>query len=249
MADMRALVADDEPHLADYLVARLAVLWPSLEICAIAHEGVEAARQLSELRPDIAFLDIRMPGKSGLEVAQGLEFPCRIVFVTAYDEFAVAAFEHAAVDYLLKPVSDDRLRDTVRRLQHSPASEPEELIAQLKKLLPQGEPKSHLSWVRASVGSTVRLIAVEDVCFFMAADKYTLVATRDGDSLIRTSIRELVDQLDPALFWQVHRGTLVNVRQVVSATHDANGKTVLRLRDRPETIAVSRASAHLFRQM
>ena len=245
----RALIADDEPHLAAYLRARLEALWPQLEICAVVHDGVAAARQLAALRPDIAFLDIRMPGQTGLEVAQALDFPCRVVFVTAYEQFAVAAFERAAVDYLLKPVSDERLGETLRRLQQ-PAAGAEALLESIRELLPAAaETKSHLNWVKASVGNSVRLIAIDEVCYFLATDKYTTVATADGDCLIRTAIRELAAQLDPEKFWQVHRGTLVNVREIVSARHDEQGRVFLRLRSRKEELPVSRAYAHLFRQM
>ena len=245
-----ALIADDEPHLAAYLQGRLQVLWPELEICAVVHDGVAAARELRARRPDIAFLDIRMPGLSGLEVAQALDFPCRVVFVTAYEQFAVAAFERAAVDYLLKPVSDERLEEALRRLRQAQANESDELLARIRQLLPAAaQPQAYLNWIKASVGNNVRLIAVDDVCYFLAADKYTTVATADGDCLIRTAIRELAAQLDPEKFWQVHRGTLVHTRQIVSARHDEQGRVFLRLRARQEELPVSRAYAHLFRQM
>lgn len=247
----KALIADDEPHLASYLQARLAALWPQLEICAVAHDGVAALSQLQALRPDIVFLDIRMPGLSGLDVAQALDFPCRVVFVTAYEQFAVAAFERAAVDYLLKPVSDERLQATIARLQQAGAAAADStaLLAQLKDLLPTVAARSYLRWVKASVGSNVRLIAVDDVCYFLATDKYTTVATADSECLIRTSIKDLAAQLDAQQFWQVHRGTLVNARQIVAARHDEQGRVFLRLRSRAEELPVSRAYAHLFRQM
>jgi DNA-binding LytR/AlgR family response regulator len=173
-----------------------------------------------------------------------------VVFVTAFDEFAVQAFEREAVDYLLKPVSDDRLAAAVERLRRAPApaaAESGDLLQRLQALLPQAA--EHLRWVRASVGTDVRLIPVDDICYFQATDKYTAVFTRDAELLIRTSIKELAEQLDPAQFWQVHRGTLVNARQIVSARHDALGRISLKLRDRPDTVAVSRGHAHLFRQM
>ena len=246
----RALIADDEPHLAAYLQTRLQALWPQLEICAVVADGIAASQQLAALRPDIAFLDIRMPGRTGLEVAQALDFPCRVVFVTAYEQFAVAAFERAAVDYLLKPVSDERLGETARRLQQPPASGADLLFERIKQLLPAAaETKDRLNWIKASVGNSVRLIAIDDVCYFLATDKYTTVATADSDCLIRTSVRELAAQLDPEKFWQVHRGTLVNARQILSARHDEQGRVFLRLRARPDELPVSRAYAHLFRQM
>lgn len=252
---MKALVADDEPLLAKHLKARLLALWPQLEIVGVVANGIEARDMIEDLRPDLAFLDIRMPGLSGLEVVRTLSADargaCRVVFVTAYDEFAVKAFEREAVDYLLKPVSDERLAACIERLQRMAAepagSQADDLLQRLQALLPKSvEP---LRWVRASVGNDVRLVAVDEICYFQATDKYTAVFTPDAELLIRTSIKELAEQLDPGQFWQVHRGTLVNVRQVVSARHDALGRVSLKLRDRPETVAVSRGHAHLFRQM
>ena len=252
---MKAILADDEPLLAEHLRTRLAALWPQLEIVGIAANGIDARDMIETLRPDIAFLDIRMPGLTGLDVVLALSVDarrsCRTVFVTAYDEFAVQAFEREAVDYLLKPVGDDRLRAAVERLQRTPeapsGTQAAEILQRLQSFLPKAV--ECLRWVRASVGNDVRLVAVDEVCYFQATDKYTAVFTRDAEFLIRTSIRELIEQLDPAQFWQVHRGTVVNVRQVIAARHDGLGRVSLKLRDRPETIAVSRGHAHLFRQM
>ena len=252
---MKAVIADDEPLLARHLKARLAALWPQLEIVGVAANGIEARDMIEGLRPDIAFLDIRMPGLSGLEILQALSAEargaCRVVYVTAYDEFAVQAFEREAVDYLLKPVSDDRLAAAIERLQRSPpapsGAQSDDLLQRLQALLPKAV--EHLRWVRASVGNDVRLVAVDEICYFQATDKYTAVFTAEAELLIRTSIRELADQLDAGQFWQVHRGTLVNVRQIVSARHDAFGRVTLKLKDRPEAVAVSRGHAHLFRQM
>jgi DNA-binding LytR/AlgR family response regulator len=249
---VRAVIADDEPHLAAHLQARLAALWPELAIAGIAANGIEARELIEAQRPDLAFLDIRMPGLSGLDVVRelspGARRDCRVVFVTAYDEFAVQAFEREAVDYLLKPVADERLLAAIERLRRPPpAAQPADLLQRLQALLPENS--GRLRWVRASVGSEVRLIAVDDVCYFQATDKYTAVFTRDAELLIRTPIRELLEQLDPERFWQVHRGTLVNARQIVAARQDALGRVSLKLRDRPETVAVSRGHAHLFRQM
>lgn len=252
---MKALIADDEPLLAAHLKARLAELWPQLDIAGIAANGIEARDMIEDLRPDVAFLDIRMPGLSGLEVVQALSpearKACRVVFVTAYDEFAVQAFEREAVDYLLKPVADDRLRAAIERLQRaspsSAATQSDDLLLRLQALLPK--PAEHLRWVRASVGNEVRLVATDEICYFQATDKYTAVFTRDAELLIRIPVKELLEQLDPEQFWQVHRGTLVNVRQIAAARHDALGRVTLKLKDRPEAVAVSRGHAHLFRQM
>lgn len=243
---MRALIADDEPHLAADLARRLRLLWPELEIVAQVCDGPAAKSALTELIPEIAFLDIRMPGCTGLEVAAAAPAGCRIVFVTAFEEHAVAAFEQAAADYLLKPLSDERLARCVQRLKQSAA--PADLLAQLQRLLPAEKPP-YLRWLRVARGERTILLPVDAVCCFQSADKYTLARCKDGEHLLRSSLRELAAQLDPELFWQVHRGTLVNVHQIVAAERDLFGRLQLTLRDWPEKVAVSRACAHLFRGM
>jgi DNA-binding LytR/AlgR family response regulator len=246
---MKAIIADDEPHLAADLQRRLGKLWPELQIDALLHEGVAAEQALRELKPDIAFLDIRMPGQSGLDAARAAASGCRVVFVTAFDDHAVQAFEQAAVDYLLKPVSDERLARCVERLKQHSAAAPDALLARLQQLLAVQHKPEPLRWLRIQVGQNVRMLAVEEVCYFQSADKYTTVLTHDAELLLRTPLKELIAQLDPDAFWQVHRGTIVNVKQVVSAHHDLLGKVSLKLRDRQEKVAVSRTYAHLFRQM
>ncbi|MBI3140619.1 MAG: response regulator transcription factor [Rhodocyclales bacterium] len=249
---MTALIADDEPLLAQDLRARLARLWPELDVVAVCHSGTEALARLEADKPEIAFLDIRMPGLTGLEVAARLDFPCRVVFVTAYDEYAVAAFERAAADYLLKPVGEERLAKTVERLKQAGEDSGVPLARVLEDLLRRGgmaAPAARLKWIRASVGGTVRLVPVEEVCYFQAADKYTAVVTAAVELLIRTPIKELAEQLDPESFWQIHRGTLVNARQVAGARHDESGRVLLSLRSRPEQLTVSRAYAPRFKQM
>lgn len=266
-----ALIAEDEPLLANALRQALLRAWPELPAPLLAANGNEALEQALAQLPDVLFLDIRMPGRSGLEVARELAedwpadrpFPL-IVFVTAYDNYAVEAFERAAVDYLLKPVNDERLGATVQRLkallqQRAAGGQDahlERALAQLRRLAAQEEgddekeaPAARLDIIRAAVGNQVRLIPVNEVLYFEATDKYVNVVTADGEALIRTSLRELIPQLDPQQFWQVHRGTVVQVRQVRAAVRDEAGKLSLLLRDRPEKLAVSRLFAHLFRQM
>ena len=253
-----AIIADDEPRLAEFLKSRLAALWPELLIVGVAANGPEAQALLVAEAPDIAFLDIRMPGLTGLDVARAATAPVHVVFVTAYDQYAVAAFDHAAVDYLLKPVGDERLAETVARLQaklrtQDPVPELQAALAVIARLAPLSGNATvapeRLAWIRASAGSQVRLIAVADVCYFQANDKYTSVFTAEGESLIRTPLKELGDQLDPNRFWQVHRGTIVNLAHVGATSRDLTGRVSLTLKTRPEKVAVSRAFAHLFKQM
>ncbi|MGX9699415.1 LytR/AlgR family response regulator transcription factor [Janthinobacterium lividum] len=279
----RALIAEDEPILAAALAHALQRLWPELDIVATCPNGVEALRQGLALQPDILFLDIKMPGKTGLEAAEelaeqwpdGVPFP-HIVFVTAYDEYALAAFEHAAADYVLKPVNDARLGKTVERLQQrlrdsgggNAAAAPTNataptttvapaagsasddnmarLLSQLQAMLP---PAPRLQMIRAAVGNSVRMIALADVVYFEALDKYINVVCQDSEALIRTSLKELLPQLDPQQFWQIHRGTIVNASAIATAVRDEAGKLSLTLRQHPAQLRVSPLYAHLFRQM
>jgi len=257
----RALIAEDEALLADALSAQLQRLWPGLEIAGIASNGMAAVEQALALQPDVLFLDIRMPGQSGLEAARELadEWPDQrpfplLVFITAYDDYAIQAFEQAAIDYVLKPANDERLMRTVARLQarlkDRNDQELEQVLAQLRSLAPTlTAPQERLRMIRAAVGNQIRLIPVDDVVYFEATDKYVNVVTADGEALIRTSLRELIPQLDPDRFWQVHRGTVVQITEVAAAQRDEAGKLSLKLRKRPESLAVSRLFAHLFRQM
>jgi DNA-binding LytR/AlgR family response regulator len=250
-----AIIADDETRLAEFLQTRLGALWPELVIAGIAANGAQAQALLASEGPDIAFLDIRMPGLTGLDVARGADPEVHIVFVTAFDQYAVDAFEREACDYLLKPVSDERLAQTCERLKRrlsdrEPASGLAAALATLAKAVPGLRPASgRLGWLRAAVGQEVRLINVDDVCYFEANDKYTSVFTADAEALIRTPLKELVVQLDPDRFWQVHRGTVVNLAHVVSTRRDLAGRVTLGFKARPERVAVSRAYAHRFKQM
>lgn len=249
-----ALIADDEPHLARYLGEQLASLWPELQVVAVARNGLEAAAAIEQHQPDVAFLDIRMPGLTGLEVAQGIEGRTRVVFVTAYDEFAVQAFEQAALDYLLKPVTAERLGRSVQRLRAALDSAPPEpdarLAATLKQLLPgTTSTATPLRWIRASAGEMTYQVPVADVIFFQADDKYTCVHTATREHLIRTPITELASQLDPQQFWQVHRSTLINLDHLESTRRDEASRLWLRLRGHPHELPVSRAYVHLFKAM
>lgn len=248
-----AIIADDEQHLANYLHERLTALWPELAIVGIARNGLEAIRLVDDESPSIVFLDIRMPGLTGLEVASRLDAKTHVVFVTAYDQYAVEAFDRQAADYLLKPVTDERLVRAIERLKSklAKAEVPGDVAGLLKQLataLP-GAKNSRLRWIRASVGDAVRQIPVEDVYYLQAQDKYVSVYTRDGESLIRTPLSELLEQLDPDTFWQIHRSSIVNVNYVAASRRDVMGKTVVKLRDGKTELPVSRAYAHLFKQM
>lgn len=250
----RALIADDEPHLAEDLRDRLAALWPELDILPIAANGVDALRAASEDEPDIVFLDIRMPGLTGLEAARRLDPGTHVVFVTAYDQYAVEAFEREAVDYLLKPVSDERLARCVERLKRRLAAgeAPEglaEAIEKIARILPQAPQRKSLRWVRALKGELVRQIPVDEVLYFQASDKYTVVMTREGEFLIRTPLAEVTAQLDEDAFWQIHRATVVNMGEVASTRRDLGGRVFVRLKDGKTELPVSRAYAGRFRQM
>ena len=249
----RAVIADDEQHLAEHLRARLAALWPELDVLPTAANGLEALRAIEEDAPQVAFLDIRMPGLTGLELARRIDSKTHLVFVTAYDQYAVEAFDRDAVDYLLKPVTDERLARCVERLkgkiEQSVKPPPlDDVLARLAAALP-GTSTGRLRWIRALKGEVVQQIAVDDVLYFQASDKYTCVVTREGESLIRMPLAELAEQLDAEVFWQIHRGTLVNMHEVASTRRDLGGRVFVRLKDGATELPVSRAYAHLFKQM
>jgi DNA-binding LytR/AlgR family response regulator len=251
MTTPAALIADDEPLLRQGLRQLLARLWPELNIVAEARNGREAVEAANREAPEIAFLDVRMPVMGGVEAARLLCCDTRVVFVTAFEEHAIAAFDAGAVDYVVKPVEPQRLQRTVERLQLALQRPPADLSALLRQLAPQLRPPapSHLRWIRASVGSSIRLVAVEDVLFFHADDKYTRVVTAGGEVLIRKSIKELIDELDPADFAQVHRATVVNLRRVERLERTDADYLNLRFGDCAEVVRVSRSYAPLFRQM
>ncbi|MFJ4289574.1 LytR/AlgR family response regulator transcription factor [Cupriavidus sp. NPDC089707] len=276
------LIADDEALLARVLESELKSLWPEARIVSVVHDGMAALAAAREHQPRVAFLDIRMPGMSGMDVARELiefDIPPLVVFVTAYDQFALEAFERAAVDYVLKPVQRERLEATVCRLKErlqamsDPSDDQDDeaddsaeadaamldtdrlgqLLARLESLehaTPGGAAqRQYLRFIKALVGQEVRIIPVDEVIYLEATDKYVNVVSSAGEALIRTSLRELTQQLDPERFWQVHRGTVVNIDCVASAVNQSLGRLSLRLRDRPELLPVARQYAHLFKQM
>lgn len=252
MTDITAIIADDEPPLRQFLRSKLREIWPELRIIDEAKNGQEALHLIEQYRPHIAFLDIRMPGMTGLQVAEKASNLCRFVFVTAYDDYAVAAFERAAVDYLLKPVSKGRLQKTVTRLQKSlktGEAVPMETLRNVVARLYHHEASRYLHHVRLQEPDGVRLIPVDEVIYFKARDKYTLVITSEGESLIRKPIKDLLEVLDPNRFWQIHRGTIVNVQYIDRVSRSLTGKGTIRLKGRRETLSVSNSYMHLFKQM
>ena len=253
-----ALIADDEPLLREHLRAHLSRLWPELRIVGQARNGREAIELFEREQPAMAFLDVHMPGLSGIDAARAISHRAHIVFVTAYEQYAVQAFESGAIDYLVKPFDADRLDETVRRLKlrmSSPqgASEAERVDALLDRLSAQLSQstgrRTWLQWIKASVGQTVKLISVDDVCFFKSDEKYTLVAWSGGEALIRKPIRELMDEVDPERFAQVHRSVVVNLHHVAQVVRGPNETADIHLKGRTEVLPVSRNYLHLFRQM
>jgi len=248
----RALIADDEANLAEHLRARLEQAWPGLEILPLAFNGIDALRAINDEEPEVAFLDIRMPGLTGIELAKRIDTKTHVVFVTAFDQYAVEAFDRDVVDYILKPVTDERLAKSVERLQRKIASSEkppalDDVLAKLARAIPGGG--ARLRWIRASKGELVQQIAVDDVLYFQASDKYTCVITREGESLIRMALADLVTQLDGELFWQVHRGTVVNMNEVAATRRDLGGRVFVKLKDGKTELPVSRAYAQRFKQM
>jgi DNA-binding LytR/AlgR family response regulator len=257
-ARVTALVADDEPLLREALVRLLASAWPELDVVAQARNGREAIDLFETHKPEVCFLDVQMPGKTGVETAQHIGRRAHLVFVTAFDQYAVQAFAQGALDYLVKPVEPARLAETVSRLQErlraaTPALDTEALLQQLSRALNPDASRT-LRWLRASVGPTVRLIDVQDIDFLRAEEKYTQIAWRDDageprEAVIRTALKDLIPQLDASQFAQVHRSVVVNLRAVSHVTRGANETADIHLKGRAETLPVSRTYLHLFRQM
>lgn len=256
-----ALIVDDETPMREQLKSRLAEVWPELRIVAEAANGIAALAQAQLHAPDIIFLDIRMPGKNGIEAARSLAQQAQIVFVTAYDEYAIQAFEQGAMDYLLKPVDAERLAGTCRRLQQRLASvasdangaghqaqQMEQLLQQLMQHSRAGKTE-YLRWIQASVGASLRMINSKEVLFFRSDEKYTRVQTEAAEYLIRKSLKELEDELDPEQFWRIHRSCIVNVHAISEVTRDFRGRQLVQLKGHSEKLEVSRNHLHLFQQM
>lgn len=251
-----AMIADDEPLLREHLAAHLARLWPELQVVAQARNGREALALFDEHQPQLVFLDVHMPGLSGIDAARGLAGRAEIVFVTAFEQYALQAFEHGALDYLVKPIVEERLRETVQRVQarlgaakQGPAPD-DALLDRLAAALRQRQaPRPFLQWIKASVGNSLRLIPVAEVAYLRSDEKYTLVAWDGGEAVIRKTLRELADELDPEVFVQVHRSVIVNLHHVAQVVRGANETADVHLRGRSEKLPVSRSYLHWFRQM
>ncbi|MGG7603698.1 LytR/AlgR family response regulator transcription factor [Massilia sp. BKSP1R2A-1] len=257
-ATLTALIADDEAPLREQLRTRLLEAWPELRIVAEAANGAEAVALAAEHKPDIVFLDIRMPGMGGIDAARQLYDRCHIVFATAYDQYALDAFEQGAIDYLLKPVTPARLQTTCERLRKrlaGNAAAPQDIGAQLAELgalLKGGSAAAkpnYLRWIQAQVGGSLRMVSTREILFFQADDKYTCVQTAGTQLLIRKTLKELADELDPDEFWRIHRSTLVRVDAILEVTRDLRGRQMVKLRNYPELLEVSRNHGYLFQQM
>ncbi|KGF79755.1 transcriptional regulator [Massilia sp. JS1662] len=256
-----AIIADDERLMRDLLRTRLSQVWPDLDIIGEAKNGDEAVQLVDELKPDLTFLDIRMPGKTGMEAARDIGDASQVVFVTAYDQYAVEAFERGAIDYVLKPPEPERLKITVERLKERLATPAQAatasvnvsdtvtaMLSQLAEKIAAPKPK-YLQWIQASIGQDLRMIPVEEILFFRSDEKYTCVQTEKFEALIRKPVRDLAEELDPSLFWQIHRATLVNVNAIEGVTRDIRGRHLVLIKGRPEKLEVSRSFLHLFKQM
>ena len=249
-----AVVADDERLMREQIIPRLKEAWPELLIVGEAGNGREAVAMVQSLEPDIVFLDISMPEMDGIQAARALAGRVHVVFVTAHDQYAINAFEHGAVDYLLKPAEPERVALTCQRLRERLKQQPDpmkDLLAQLSQRLGAGDGKrrEYMRWVQASVGANIRMIPTSDILFFRAEDKYTRVQTQGFEALIRKPIKELLDELDPEEFWQIHRATVVRVDAVEQVSRNFRGHQVVHLKGTEERLEVSRSFNHLFKQM
>ena len=249
-----AVIADDERLMREQIIDRLKEAWPELQIVGEASNGNEAIAIVQSEEPDIVFLDIRMPGMDGIQAARALAGRVHVVFVTAHDEYAISAFEHGAIDYLLKPPEPQRVALTCERLRARLKQAPDpmnDLLAQLSQRLGAGglKPREYMRWVQASVGANIRMIPTSDILFFRAEDKYTRVQTERFEALIRKPIKELIDELDPDEFWQIHRSTVVRVDAVEQVSRDFRGRQIVHVKGSAQKLEVSRSFNHLFKQM
>ena len=245
---VRAIVAEDEPVLRSQLGDLLGRAWPELEVVGVAVDGAQAGALVAQHWPDVLFLDIQMPGLSGLDVARTASSRCHVVFVTAYDQYAVAAFDEGAVDYVMKPVTLERLKIACERVKarlDRPPANLEKILRDLAQHAAHSRP--YMRWINLSQDEEVKLVTVEEVCYFQSDARHTLAATKEGRSVVRKTLKDLIDELDPAVFWRVHRSTLVNVNAIAGVTRDLRGRVHIRLKGRPEKLAVSEAYAHLFK--
>ncbi|TMG85584.1 MAG: response regulator transcription factor [Betaproteobacteria bacterium] len=254
LATPSAVIADDERLMREQIIDRLKEAWPELLIVGEAANGREAIALVQSLESDIVFLDINMPGMDGIQAARALAGRVHVVFVTAHDQYAISAFEHGAVDYLLKPAEPERVALTCQRLRARLEQKPDpmnDLLAQLSQRLGAGglKPREYMRWVQASVGANIRMIPTSDILFFRAEDKYTRVQTQDFEALIRKPIKELIDELDPDEFWQIHRGTVVRVDAVEQVSRNLSGRQIVHVKGSQEKLEVSRTFNHLFKQM
>jgi DNA-binding LytR/AlgR family response regulator len=244
----RAVIAEDEPTLAEQLRELLRQVWPELEICALAPDGIRALQAMEAHQPDVLFLDIEMPGASGLDVAKLSAGRCHVVFVTAFNQYAVDAFETGAIDYLMKPINAARLFNTVKRVQERLHKGPAAPAVSTERSTASDPEKQYLRWINASRGQDICIVTTDEVCYFKAEDKYTVVVTEKQEALIRKPIKDLVAQLDPTVFWQIHRSTVVNANAIAAVTRDFRGHFVVKLKQRPEVLSVAESYNHLFRQ-
>ncbi|HEY6821286.1 MAG TPA: LytTR family DNA-binding domain-containing protein [Burkholderiales bacterium] len=245
-----AVIAEDEPVLRAQIRDLLGAAWPELDVIATAEDGLQALRALERHRPDVLFLDIEMPGLGGLEIARRASGRCHVVFVTAYDQYAVAAFEEGAADYVMKPLNAARLATACERVKKRLSAAPVNLDRLLEMLVGRAAgARQYLRWINASQGAEVRLVTVDEICYFQSDTKYTRAVTAANESLIRKSIKELLEELDPALFWQIHRSTIINVSAIASVSRDLAGRLTVKLKNRREALPVSQPFAHRFRQM